>query len=144
MSRNGYEDYYLHQAGTGLSVFAGNRTQAGHGLGNILGGLARMVIPIIRKGGKSILKEGIRTGVDVLGDISQGQDIKSSLKRRAKESGSRIVNKAVRTINESSIPGQLDRKPIKAKRIGRGRQSKPKQPRKHIATKSDIFVKNGL
>ena len=60
MSRNGYEDYYLHQAGTGLSVFAGNRTQAGHGLGNILGGLARMVIPIIRKGGKSILKEGIR------------------------------------------------------------------------------------
>ena len=103
MSRSGYEDYYLHQAGTGLSVFAGNRTQAGHGLGNILGGLARMVIPIIRKGGKSILKEGIRAGVDVLGDISQGQDIKSSLKRRAKESGSRIVNKAVRTINESSI-----------------------------------------
>ena len=142
MSRNGYEDYYLHQAGTGLSVFAGNRTQAGHGLGNILGGLARMVIPIIRKGGKSVLQEGIRAGVDVLGDISQGQDIKSSLKRRAKESGSRLVNKAARTINESPS-GQLDRKPIKAKRIGRGRQSKPKQPRKHITTRRDIFVKNG-
>ena len=143
MSRNGYEDYYLHQAGTGLSVFAGNRTQAGHGLGNILGGLARMVIPIIRKGGKSVLKEGIRAGVDVLGDISQGQDIKSSLKRRAKESGSRIVNKAARTILKPP-PGQLDQKPIKAKRIGRGRQSKLKQPRKHIPTKGDIFVKNGL
>ena len=139
MSRNGYEDYYLHQAGTGLSVFAGNRTQAGHGLGNILGGLARMVIPIIRKGGKSVLKEGIRAGVDVLGDISQGENIKSSLKRRAQESGSRIVNKAARTILKSSPPGQPNRKPIKAKPIARGRQSKPKQPRKRITTKRDIF-----
>ena len=81
MIRDGFEEYYLRQAGTGLSVFVGNRSQVGHGLGHILGGLARMVVPILRKGGKSILKESVRGGMDILGHLTRIQNIQSSLKR---------------------------------------------------------------
>ena len=46
---NPYIDFYTSQTGKGMQVFAGSRTQRGHGLGAILGGLARMVIPVAKK-----------------------------------------------------------------------------------------------
>lgn len=139
MIRNGFEEYYLRQAGTGLSVFAGNRSQVGHGLGNILGGLARMVVPILRKGGKSILTESVRGGMDILGDLTRGQNIQSSLKRRAKQTGSRLMNNAAQTLLNPSPPGEPKRKHIKTKKSSKNPQSTNKRKRRRTSTQFDIF-----
>ena len=49
MAKNEYEDYYLAQArGGGFPVFVGNR-QRGQGLGNLFGGIARMVVPVLKE-----------------------------------------------------------------------------------------------
>lgn len=136
MIRDGFEDYYLRQAGSGLPVFIGNRHQSGHGIGNLLGGLARMMVPVLRRGGRTLLREGLRTGVDVLGDVSRGGNLKSSLKKRAKQTGNRIVNNAINSI--TAPPGRPN-KNLKRKRQSKPGQSTKRRKRSRINKSSDIF-----
>ena len=134
MTRNAFEDYYLQQArGGGLPVFIGG-SQRGHGLGGILSGLARMVVPVLKRGGKSLIKETFRTGVDILGDVVSGSNIKTSAKRRLKQGGQRMVNKAVKTI------AQQPKRPRGTKKRSQKVQSrqKPKR-RKTVQSPPDIF-----
>ena len=101
MMYNPYEDHYMKQAyGGGLPVFIGG--QRGRGLGGIFNGLARMIIPVLKRTGKTVLKEGLRSGVDVLGDIVSGQNVKSSFKKRAKQAGTRLVDQSIRSIGRIS------------------------------------------
>ena len=58
-----YEDYYQTQVGHGLPVFIGGKSTRGRGLGNLLGGLFRSVVPLLKSGGKALLKEGAKTGM---------------------------------------------------------------------------------
>ena len=121
MLHNPYEDHYLKQAyGGGLPVFIGG--QRGRGIGGIFNGLARMIIPVLKRTGKTVLKEGLRSGVDVLGDIVSGQNVKSSFKKRAKQAGTRLVDQSMKSlggISKHSIPppGQSVKKGIKRKKI---------------------------
>ena len=93
--KNPYEDYYLQQAGTGLPVFAGVRSQRGHGL---LSGLARMVIPLLKQGGKTLLKEGVRTGAHILGDVMSGQNLQAAARQRVKQGGQRLLQQAAHSV----------------------------------------------
>ena len=132
MTRNAFEDYYLQQArGGGLPVFIGG-SQRGHGLGGILSGLARMVVPVLKRGGKSLIKETFRTGVDILGDVVSGSNIKTSAKRRLKQGGQRMINKAVKTI------AQQPKRPSTKKRHQKA-QSKQKPKRRKTVQSRDIF-----
>ena len=136
MTKNIFEDYYTRQAGHGLPVFMGNRYQRGHGLGNILGGLARMVVPVLKRGGQTLLKEGLRTGADILGDVVAGESVKTSAKRRVKQTGSRLLNEALR---RPAPPGQPARKPLKRRRLNATAHSKTYGKRKRITRHDDIF-----
>lgn len=139
---NIYEDYYLQQAGNGgIPIFVGSRFQRGHGgLGNLLGGLTRMFVPLLKKGGKTLLKEGLRTGVDILGDVVGGSDIKSSAKKRIQQSGSRLLNSAAASLKPPAPPGEPMRQNLKRKR---SRSSKPSRSRNQSRNKKlkrrDIF-----
>ena len=95
MMENPYEEYYLEQAGSGLPVFAGMRSQRGHGL---LSGLARMVIPLIKKGGKTLIKEGVRTGAHILGDVMSGQNLQTAARQRVKQGGQRLLQHAAQSV----------------------------------------------
>ena len=53
----GFKDYYVNQIGHGMPVFAGATMQRGHGMGNILRGLLRVAMPLIKSVGKSALKK---------------------------------------------------------------------------------------
>ena len=55
----GFKDYYLNQIGHGMPVFAGASMQRGHGVGNILRGLLRVALPLVKSVGKSALKKSI-------------------------------------------------------------------------------------
>lgn len=80
-----YENYYLNQCGYGSPVFGGVRVQKGHGLGNILGGIFRAAMPLIKSGAKSLGKKALQTGYKVAGDVVRGENIKQSVKKRSME-----------------------------------------------------------
>ena len=133
MAKNAYEDYYLSQArGGGLPVFIGNR-QRGQGLGNLLGGIARMVVPVLKRGGKALLKEGLRAGVGILGDVVGGDGIKASAKRRLRQSGKRLLQTKSR--KKASPPGQ-PQSHRRRRQVSRGRPRKARGKRV-----VDIFTK---
>ena len=88
-----YEDYYVTQVGGGLPVFVGARVQRGHGLGSLFGGLIRSAMPLIKRGALALGKGALKTGLGVAGDVLSGQSIKSSAKRRLKETGKDMVSK---------------------------------------------------
>lgn len=141
--KNVFEDYYLHQAGTGLPVFVGARSQRGHGL---LGGLARMMIPLIKRGGRSLLKHGVQTGAEILGDVLSGQNLKTAAQRRVKQRGQRLLQQASQTLTGAgngrkrktppAPPGAPARKRIKQ---GGGKSSRQFPGRGRTRQTSDIF-----
>ena len=129
-----YEDYYNQQVGHGLPVFAGGRTHRGRGLGSLLAGIGRAVVPLLKRGGKALLKEGARTSMQVAHDVLSGQRIGSSLKQRAGQAGKRLFHQAVTHAAGGS------------KRIKRNNPNKKKQTtsgnrrrKKNQQHKRDIF-----
>ena len=86
-NRRLYEDYYQKQVGRGLPVFIGGTSMRGRGLGSLLSGLVRSAVPLLKSGGKALLKEGAKTGTQLAQDVLSGQNLKSAAKRRAQEAG---------------------------------------------------------
>jgi len=94
-SRDMYEDYYMRQCGGGggdMPVFAGARYQKGHGLGSILSGLFRRVLPFLKANGKNFAVNLLRTGVDVADDVFDGgKKFTDALKERVPQGIKRTV-----------------------------------------------------
>ena len=69
--------------GSGMPVFRGEYRQKGFGLGSLLAGLARTVLPIITPIAKKLAKSAFHTGQQILGDVVSGQDtLKASARKR--------------------------------------------------------------
>ena len=94
-----------------------------------------MVVPVLKRGGKSILKETLRTGVDVLGDVVSGENLKTSAKRRLKQGGSRLLQQATASIT----PQPSNQRTIKRKKRAPRQQSAPKRRKVNRQTRKDIF-----
>ena len=107
-----YEDYYCAQAGHGLPVFVGG--YRGRGLGSLLGGIGRAIVPLLKSGGKHLLKEGAKTGMQVAQDVLSGQSIKGAIKQRARETGKRLFQQAVGRVTGGLPPGEPANKRIKS------------------------------
>lgn len=67
-----------------LPAYRGVVMQRGYGLGGIFRGFARALAPKIKQGLKHVGKRALKTGIEVLGDVVQGENIKTALKRRSK------------------------------------------------------------
>lgn len=81
-----YSEYYLNQAGSGFgSVYSGSVYQKGHGIGSYLGGLFRCVFPLLRNGSTVLGSELMKSGVNILSDISRNEDPEVVIKKRGKE-----------------------------------------------------------
>ena len=65
-SRALYEDYYMRQDGEEVPVFYGARTQRGHGLGSILGGLFRRALPFLASGAKILGQQAMNVASDMI------------------------------------------------------------------------------
>jgi hypothetical protein len=93
-----YHDYCIHQAGKGYPVFAGRRFQRGHGLGSIFGGLFKAAMPLLKRGAKTLEREALKTGLNIVGDVVQGRNIKQTAKSRLKSTGENLLQKAMDTV----------------------------------------------
>ena len=98
-----YIQYYDDQVGSGgvRNVFAGSTYQKGRGVGSWLGGLFRKMLPYISSGIKTVGKETLRAGINVLDDVANnGANFQEAVKLRAKESGKNLKRKAANKISE--------------------------------------------
>ena len=65
-SRELYEDYYTKQSGWELAVFYGARTQRGHDIDNVLGGLFRRALPFLKSGAEILGKQALNVATDMI------------------------------------------------------------------------------
>jgi hypothetical protein len=80
-----YEDYYMQQSGgsNNMPVFTGARYQRGHGLGSILSGLFRRVLPFLKANARHFATNLLDTGMNVASDVfDNGKKFTESLKER--------------------------------------------------------------
>ena len=98
--------YYLQQAGSGMgTIYSGPIYQTGHGVGSFLAKIYRSVLPYIKKGAKKLGKEFLRTGANVVQDMTEENlPFKESLKKRSKEALNRITSGSGYKHNHTSIP----------------------------------------
>jgi hypothetical protein len=122
---------YRSHYGSGLDVFRGTRGlpihdyhQTGNGLGGILAGLARSVMPVLapllKRGAKVVGKQLLSSGVGIAKDLLSGGKLKSSLKTRGKEAAQNVLLKALSTQKKPTVK----HKSTKAKLTRRRRKSK--------------------
>lgn len=106
---------------------AGFRVQRGSGIGSFLGGLFRIVKPLIMRGAKTVGKEVLKTGASILSDIAtKNKDDKIE----------NIVNKRVTETVNKNMTGSGIKRSVKRKRIQSSTRSRA---RKNKRTKTDIF-----
>lgn len=82
-----YTEYYLRQAGSGFGgVYTSGLYQKGHGIGSFLGGLFRCVFPLLKSGSSAVGSELLKSGVNIISDISRNEPVEATIKKRGKES----------------------------------------------------------
>ena len=143
-----WQQYYQEQArqvGHGLFGYQGTQFQRGNGLGSFFGRLFRAILPVAKSVGKSALKsvakQAVNFGSNVIGDLSDGQHINQSLKKRSLQATQNLLKEADQKLNQS---GQgLGKRKVVSKTVSvvpkkkRRLPAKKKQPAKNKQT--DIF-----
>ena len=143
-----WQQYYQEQArqiGHGLFGYQGTQFQRGNGLGSFFGRLFRAILPVAKTVGKSALKsvakQAVNFGSNVVGDLVEGQPVKQSLKKRGLQAGQAAFNELKEKVNQS---GQgLGKRKVVSKTVSvvpkkkRRLPAKKKQPAKNKQT--DIF-----
>lgn len=147
---NPYVQYYLNQQqGNGMSVFRGSPWQVGYGqtgygLGGLFRSAARAIMPLVKTGAKTLGKIGLNTGVNLLGDVLEGKNIKKAVKSRLGDAGNVVKRKAVGQLKKTL--GQTGNgKKRTTKKKGKKRKKtfitiKPSQVKKRKTSRvEDIF-----
>ena len=122
-SGNPYLNYYVNQAGNGISGFEGIRYQRGGGFfGNILKSAA---LPLLKYLGKQVFS----TGIDVAKGVMDGEPIKEAFKSRAK---TKLRDVAGDAIKRAEVFRQTGRGRRKIRRRGSKKNRKLKKaPKSH-------------
>ena len=103
-----YENYYLSQVGHGMPYFAGARVQQGYGLGNLFSSIAKSVLPLVKKGAKTLGKQVLQSGVDFASDVLQGKNVKQAAIDQAKAAGTNLLQAAQR--KQKAAPRKVQKK----------------------------------
>lgn len=128
-----YDQYYGYQAGHGINfpVFVGGKNyQRGRGIGSLLSGIGRAIIPLIKQGGKAVLKAGLRTGIGAARDALEGRNVKQGFITRGKAEGKRLLANTIDSISS---------RPIKKIKRASSTQSTGSRRRKKKSPANDIF-----
>ena len=112
------EDFYIEQAGSGISSYTGNvRFQKGHGFfGRILSG---GIIPLLKQVLPFLGKQALAAGTDIVGGLNSGSSFKEATKTAMKRRVGSLADDALVKI-KSKLYDQdgngIDRKRRKLKR----------------------------
>ena len=149
-------NYFMKQAeqsGHGLDAFQGLPYQRGYGLGSFFGRLFRSILPIMKSAGKSVGKEALSMGANVLGDVVRGKDLGQAAKEHGRKAAANLMDKASNQLRTKQSGGRLNRQSVGGKTIPVAKQKqqqkkKKKTPKKNQGgrstkrSKKDIFNEN--
>lgn len=126
-------NYYTEQAGSGLGGYSGIRYQKGHGwFGRIIKG---GIVPILKRVLPYLGKRALETGVGVAQDVMDGENFKSSAKKRFKATGQRIEDDVITKARNMSGSG-LRRKRKRLKSVTYlNKRRKPSSKKKQKSSK---------
>lgn len=127
-----YTAYYDNQVGGHIHrVYVGASTQRGHGIGSFLGGLYRAVLPLFKSGVKAIGKETLRSGMNLLDDVSNKNiSFRDALKNRGNETADNLKRKAI-----DKIDRMMSGSGYKKRRTTKKKHSVVKRSRKRVSVK---------
>ena len=109
-----YENYYLSQVGHGMPYFAGVRVQQGYGLGNRFSFIAKSVLPLVKKGAKTLEKQVLQSGVEFASDLLQGKNVKQAAINQAKAAGSNLLQATQQRVGKrKTAPRKIQKKKCK-------------------------------
>lgn len=88
-----YMTYYLNQAGSGFGgIYTSGLYQKGHGIGSYLGGLFRCIFPLLKRGSSALGTELLKSGANIISDISKNEPVDKVIKKRGKETINNLSN----------------------------------------------------
>ncbi|GFO26983.1 hypothetical protein PoB_005348800 [Plakobranchus ocellatus] len=85
------------------------------------------MVPMLRRGGKALLQEGLNTRLDIARNLMAGENIKTAAKKRVRQAGKNLMEKAAASTSR------------KRKVAPAPAQSRPKKSRKQVQHFNDIF-----
>lgn len=92
------DEYYLNQAGSGISGFQGIRYQKGNGfMGRVISGA---LMPILRKVLPYLGKTALSAGANIMQDYENGASFSESAKNRLKQTKAEIRRKSLEKFKE--------------------------------------------
>lgn len=118
MSESIYNQYYLKQVGSGISVYSGNRYQKGSG--SFFGKIIKYLKPAL----KYISRTGLTAASEMTKNLASGQSFKNAAKSQLISTGENMLKDSMEKMGE-----------IKAKQKGRGYKRKRKTSVKRKAKK---------
>lgn len=129
------EEYYANQTGGGAEFYQGAVHQRGYGFGGIFRSLFRAAVPLLKSGAKAIGQQLWHSGVDTIKDISQGEEVRTAVRRRLKEAGRNLTDQASSKVKNMIGSGQNQRN----KKRKLETQSITSRKTKKVKTHADIF-----
>jgi hypothetical protein len=132
MSQNQYINYYVNQAGSGISGFEGIRYQRGHGIFGKF--FTESLLPLL----KYLGVKAWDTGVGIANDAFKGQNIVGSAKKRLKRTAMEIADDGYAKVKKFAQSGSGKRrrrtkpktKPTKKKSVLKLKSAKKVQQRR--------------
>ena len=86
-------------------------------------------MPLLKKGAKTLGREALKTGLNIVGDAVEGKDIKEATTARLKSTGKTLLQKATDKVGPPGEPNIKQR--VRPKKIRR-RQTKQQSTLKDI------------
>ena len=118
-----------YQTVSELPAFRRGVTQKGYVLGGIFKGIMRSVAPKLKQSLAYVGKRALKIGLKCLEDVATGEDLKSLLKRRARQKLDEIFN------TKLPIKGKVTEKKISIKRT-----AKKKRCHDKLIHQRDMFL----
>ncbi|GFW21814.1 uncharacterized protein F54H12.2 [Trichonephila clavipes] len=122
-----YEDYFVNQAGNGLSYYQGQSFQKGYGIGGWFKRLFRFALPFLSRGAKSVGREVLRTGAQIANDLLEGQNLQESAEERAKEMGRILAKKAIKKADDMLGKGKAYKRKKETSKVSHLIESKEEE-----------------
>ena len=92
-------DHYLRQQrGGNIIGFRGARIQKGYGIGGIFKSLARIAIPLFKRGAKAIGKRALQAATEVGQDVLEVKNVIESAKSREKKAAGDVAKAATNKV----------------------------------------------
>ena len=94
-----------------MPYFAGARVQQGYGLGNLFSSISKSVLPLVKKGAKTLGKQVLQSGVEFASDVLHGKNAKQAAIDQAKAAGSNLLQAAQQKIGKrKAAPRKVQKK----------------------------------